>query len=362
MYISKLKGDFIMDFNEQLIQFVKRVEPLKPNILTEEATKTSIIMPFFALLGYDVFNPSEFMPEYIADVGIKKGEKVDYAILQNNEPAILIETKWIGEALQKHDSQLFRYFGTSKAKFAILTNGQYFKFFTELEEKNKMDELPFLEINLFDLKDSQITELKKFHKSNFDVNSIFNTASELKYSNEFKTVFSTQLNDPSDEFVRFFLNDCYEGVKTQAVIERFRPVLKKTLNNYISELMNDKIKQALEPKAEAIDVDISEELVESVRVPNIVTTEQELEAMFIIKNIVRDIVAFEDITYKDTESYFGVLYKNNTRKWICRLILKENQKILIIPIDDKQEKYILENVYDIEKYKDIIIDSVRRFI
>ena len=136
-----------MDFIDLVKQHSQRVKSLKDNIATEEATKTSLIMPFFAMLGYDVFNPEEFTPEYVADVGIKKGEKVDYAILKDGKPAILIECKWIGEPLASHDSQLYRYFGVSKAKFAILTNGQIYKFFTDLDEPNKMDEKPFLEIN-----------------------------------------------------------------------------------------------------------------------------------------------------------------------------------------------------------------------
>ena len=154
-----------MDFIDQVKQFSKRVEGLKDSIFTEEATKTSIIMPFFAMLGYDVFNPQEFVPEFTADVGIKKGEKVDYAILLDNKPSILIEAKSINEKLEKHDSQLFRYFGTTEAKFAILTNGIIYKFFTDLEQPNRMDEKPFLVINILDVKEMQVVELKKFSKS-----------------------------------------------------------------------------------------------------------------------------------------------------------------------------------------------------
>lgn len=149
-----------MDFIDQLKQFSKRVESLKDSISTEEATKTSIIMPFFAMLGYDVFNPQEFVPEYTADVGIKKGEKVDYAIFKDGKPVILIECKSINENLEKHDSQLFRYFVTSEAKFAILTNGILYRFYTDLEEPNKMDETPFLEIDILNLKENQVPEIK----------------------------------------------------------------------------------------------------------------------------------------------------------------------------------------------------------
>ena len=141
-----------MDFIDQIKQFAKRVETLRDSIQTEEATKTSIIMPFFAMLGYDVFNPLEFTPEFIADVGIKKGEKVDYAIIKNGEPVILIEAKSTNKKLERHDSQLFRYFGTTKAKFAILTNGITYRFYTDIEETNKMDKEPFLEFNIIKIK------------------------------------------------------------------------------------------------------------------------------------------------------------------------------------------------------------------
>ena len=65
-----------MDFNEQLNNCSNRTQQLKSQLITEESTKTSLIMPFFQMLGYDIFNPLEFCPEYTADVGIKKGEKV----------------------------------------------------------------------------------------------------------------------------------------------------------------------------------------------------------------------------------------------------------------------------------------------
>lgn len=238
-----------MDFIDQVKQFSKRMLSMKDSLQTEEATKTSLIMPFFSMLGYDVFNPDEFTPEFTADVGIKKGEKVDYAILQNGDPVILIEAKWIGENLDRHDSQLFRYFGTTKAKFAILTNGQFYRFFTDLDEPNKMDEKPFLEIDLANVKEAQVSELKKFCKTNFDVSEIFDVASELKYSNEFRSILSGELQSPSDDFVRFFLGKVYDGRLTQPTIEKFRPVLKKSLNAYISELMSDKIKAALDTEA-----------------------------------------------------------------------------------------------------------------
>ena len=168
-----------MEFNDVIKQFSERILSLKDTITTEESTKMSLVVPLFQLLGYDVFNPNEFCPEYIADVGIKKGEKVDYAILENGQPNILVECKSCSEQLDKHSSQLFRYFGTSPAKFGILTNGIIYRFYTDLEESNKMDLVPFLEIDMANLKDSSINELKKFCKDNFDKDKIFSTAEHL---------------------------------------------------------------------------------------------------------------------------------------------------------------------------------------
>lgn len=366
-----------MDFIDQLRQFSKRVETVKSTIQTEEATKTAIIMPFFAMLGYDVFNPQEFVPEYTADVGIKKGEKVDYAIIRDGVPVMLIECKSISENLERHDSQLFRYFGTSEAKFAILTNGVIYKFYTDLDNSNKMDSDPFLTVNILDVRDNQVQELKKFCKSEFDIDSIFSAASELKYVHEFKSVFAEQLANPSDDFTKLFLQGCYSAPKTQAVLDKFRPILKKALNDYISETMNDKIKAALggsggssvsaAPEkapvdtAAASDNDASKQ--DTPAQPRIVTTEEELEAYFIIKNLLKDVVDINDITYKDTESYINILYKANTRKWICRLRLKEDQKILFIPDADKNiEKHSLADIYELQQYSDALHGVLARYI
>lgn len=362
-----------MDFIDQLKQFSKRVESLKDSVKTEEATKTAIIMPFFAMLGYDVFNPQEFVPEFTADVGIKKGEKVDYAIMQNDAPVILVECKSASENLDRHDSQLFRYFGTTTAKFAILTNGIQYRFYTDLDNPNKMDEDPFLSINILDVRENQVPELKKFCKSVFDVESIFSTASELKYAHEFKRIFTEQLEQPTDDFIRLFLQGCYSGQKNQTVLEKFRPILKKALNDLISELMNDKIKTALggsggsvsvpEPKQSETSTEVPVEPEPEKHVSKIVTTEEELEAFFIVKNMLADVVNLNDIVHKDTESYLGILYKGNTRKWICRLKLTDNMKTLIVPSENKQEmKYTLNDIYDLREYKDTLSDVVKRYL
>ena len=354
-----------MDFIDELRQFSKRAETLKDKISTEEATKTSIIMPFFQLLGYDVFNPHEFLPEFTADVGIKKGEKIDYAIIKDGKPVMLIEAKWCGESLDKYDSQLFRYFGTSTAKFAILTNGIAYRFYTDLDEQNKMDIKPFLDINILDIKESYVSELKKFHKDNFDIETIFNAASELKYANEIMKFMDQQLKIPSDKFVKYILSEIYTGLKTQSVIEKFKDIVKRSLNQFVTELMNDKITSALktnndssaqtEPKAE--------ELVLQDNLPKINTTEEELEAYFIVKHILSEIISKENVTHRDTESYFGVLLENNKFKWVCRFKLESSKKYMFLPDEKKNPvRYPIDSIDDIYNYKQNLIDIAKRYL
>lgn len=357
-----------MDFIDSIRQLSARVEKLKDQIQTEEATKMSLIIPFFQALGYDVFNPSEFTPEFTADVGIKKGEKVDYAIMMKGEPAILIEAKSCTSQLEKHDSQLFRYFGTTKAKFGILTNGLTYKFYTDLEESNKMDLAPFLEFDILNMRENLIPQIKRFHKDVFDVESISSAASELKYSKLIKTYFSAQLETPDDDFIKFITSHIYDGVKTQAVVDRFKLLIKKALNDYISELMNDRIISALKTDAQK-KPDTEAEQVTPANEPDvepensITTTEEELEAYYIVKSILRGTVPPEKITFKDTGAYFNVLYDNNIRKWICRLYLSGGKKRIVLSDENKNGvKYDICNIDSIYDLAPQILECAKRFI
>ena len=351
-----------MGFSENIKAFSERISDLKNNISTEEATKMSLVIPFFSLLGWDVFNPSEFCPEYTADVGIKKGEKVDYAIFINNEPEILIECKYCGDTLEKHSSQLFRYFGTTSAKFGILTNGIVYKFYTDLDEVNKMDLMPFLEIDLLNLKDAQINELKKFSKDSFDKDNIFSTASELKYTNLVKDYFSNMVTSPSDEFTKLILSNVYDGLKTQKIIDKFKPIIKKSLTTFINDLVNEKISSALNPK----ETDTIKE--EADNKPDeehhkIITTQEELEGYYIVRAILAEITNINDITYRDTESYFGILFSDNNRKPICRLNFDRKIKQLLLPdINKNFSRVYIDNISDIYKYKNEIIEIAKRYL
>ena len=330
-----------MDFKDEIKQFGDRVEKLKAQINTEEATKNAFIMPFIKALGYDVFNPLEVVPEFIADIGIKKGEKVDYAVMKDGEPSILVECKHWSENLDPHNSQLFRYFHTTKAKFGILSNGIVFRFYTDLVEKNKMDEKPFLEFNVTDIKDNQIEELKKFHKSYFDVDNIVNTASELKYMNELKAFINTEFQNPTEGFVKHFARQTYPGVLTAKIMEQFTALTKKSIQQYINDLITERLKSAL--KKENDDEKNTLELKTIAGADNnlgeskVDTTADELEGFMIVKTILRQKIASSRIAYRDAQSYFAILLDDNNRKTICRLYLNGGKKYFAFIDDQKKE-------------------------
>lgn len=348
-----------MDFKDSIIQFAARVEKLCPQIQTEEATKNALIMPFIQLLGYDVFNPFEVSPEFVADIGIKKGEKVDYAIIKDDQPIILIECKHYKEKLDPHNSQLFRYFHTTSAKFGLLTNGVVYRFYTDLASPNKMDEKPFFEFDITEIKDNEIAELKKFHKSYFDIENISNTASELKYLNDIKNLLAAELISPSEEFVRYFAKKSYPSAVTAKVLEQFTPITKKAFSLLMSDSINDRLKTAL-----SVD-EGSEPLTETQDSSKvlIVTTEEEKEALFIIKSIVRQSVDTKRVSLRDAQSYCAVLMDDNNRKGICRLYLDGKKKFIEIPDNEKKFiKYEISDIEDIFKHASALVDSVNLYL
>lgn len=341
--------------DEELKNFSKRALELKEHIATEEATKMSLVAPFFQILGYDIFNPSEFCPEFTADIGIKKGEKVDYAILINGTPIILIEVKSIGKNLDKHSSQLFRYYSATNARFAILTNGLTYRLYTDLNEKNKMDNEPFYEFNLLNLSPDDYIEIPKFSKECFNEESIFDNASILMYSNQFIEYMQEQLSSPNDEFVRFFLKNAYQGVKTQNVIDKFRPILRKALNDYIDKIVKEKMTSLVNTSSY-----ISASNQEPVKP---FPSNEELKFYNSIQDMLQDVVEPSDITYKKTESYFAVLYKNNVRKWLIRITISNSQIAIVVPDKNKNEtRFKINALSDIDSYKQYIRNALSMYL
>ena len=352
-----------MDFKDELKQLGERVVKLKDQIQTEEATKNAFIMPFIKALGYDVFNPLEVVPEFVADIGLKKGEKIDYAIFKEGNPTILVECKHWAQNLDLHDGQLLRYFHVSKAKFGVLTNGIIYRFYSDLVEPNKMDEKPFLEINVTEVKENQVEELKKFHKSYFDIESIVNTASELKYTNELKQLIQLELSNPSAEFVKHFARQVYPSVITAKVLEQFTNLTKKSIQQHISDLITDRLKTALKKEDESAapsQVIVLEETIEEKSKIN--TTEEEMEGFMIVKTILRQKINVNRISFRDAQSYFAILLDDNNRKTICRLYLNGSKKYLAVLDEQKKEiKNEINSLDDIFNFSEALYGIVEGY-
>lgn len=350
-----------------IYQLGQKVPKLKESMYTEEATKNALIMPFLAALGYNVFDPTEVLPEFTCDIGTKKGEKIDYAILSDGKPIILIECKHWQQDLNLHDNQLLRYFNVSSAKFGVLTNGIVYRFYTDLEDPNKMDEIPFLEVNIEDLNDAKIEELKKFHKSYFDVEKVLSTANELKYLGELRTIIQSEFSKPSNDFVRFLGKQVYSGVLTQRVMEELTPLVKRSIDGYVNEIISDRLKVAIKENPEKNqDDDQKEEEKTSAVESDIVTTEEELEGFYICKAIMSRIIAPERISYKDTKFYFAIIIDNKVTKTACRLRFNFNEIRRISFVNDDKTETDVDlpdgNISEIYRYEDKLLEIAKRFI
>jgi len=347
-----------MDFKDQIKILGDRVNKLKDQISTEEATKNAFVMPFLQALGYDVFNPIEVVPEFISDIGLKKGEKIDYAIFLDGKPTILIECKHWAQDLSIHDGQLLRYFHTSKAKFGLLTNGIIYRFYSDLVDANKMDEKPFLEFNISEIKDNQIEELKKFHKSYFDADSIANTASELKFTNELKQLLNQELNNPTPEFVKHFAKQVYPSIVTAKVLDLFTNLIKKSVQQYISDLITERLKTALNKEDETAKEQDAAQVIAITKEPEskIETTQEELEGFMIVKSILRQKVDCKRIKYRDALSYFAILLDDNNRKPICRLYFNGTKKYFVTLDENKKEiKTEIKSLDDLYTFSDQLL-------
>lgn len=346
-----------MDFIDELRSLAARIPQQLEHLRTEEGTKHALVMPFINALGYNIFDPTEVTPEFVADVGIKKGEKVDYVILREGRPIMLFECKGFSADLDKeHPTQLYRYFSVSDTRFAILTNGISYRFFTDLEKPNKLDTKPFFEFNMLDIRESSVDELKRFTKTGFALSKNLAAAVELKYTKEIKRILAEQMSDPAPDFVRFFAKQVYSGHLTASVSQQFADVTRRAMHQFVSDRISDRLKSALENETESAKSNdvapATEPIGDGASVSGadkaIVTTPEEIEAFYIVKSILRELVDIKRVHARDTASYFGVLLDNNNRKPICRLRFNFKQKyISLFDKDKNEEKVAIDDLNDI---------------
>lgn len=360
-----------MDFIDQLRILATRITNTRSVIQTEEATKNAMIMPLIQILGYNVFDPLEVTPELVADVGTKKGEKVDYAILKDGKPIILFECKKAGGDLSiNHAGQLFRYFHVTEARFGVLTNGLVYRFFTDLEQPNKMDEKPFFEFNILDLKERDVEELKKFAKAVFDLETILTTANELKYTRAIHTKLNEWIASPSEDFVRLVSSELLGNKRfTPAIRDQFTLITRRAFEQLVGEKINERLKGAMASEPVTVQEVVppvqsnngAGEVEANATEPQIITSSEELEGFHIVRAIVRGIVSTKRIVMRDAQSYCAILLDDNNRKPICRLRFNNQDKLRLGLFNEKKEEEVvsIESPDDIYNYSTQIQSALR---
>lgn len=358
-----------MDIAERTQALALKIRKQKASIETEEATKNAFVMPFIStVLGYDVFNPAEVIPEFTADVGTKRGEKIDYAIAHDGKIQLLVEVKKVNDPLRiEHASQLYRYFAVTNARIAILTNGEQYEFYTDLDAPNRMDSKPFLVLDFSALDETLLPELAKLTKESFDLDSVISAAGELKYIGQLKRVLAAQFKQPEDDWVRLLTTRVYEGAFTQRVREQFIPLVTKAARQFLNEQVNDRLKNALggpdgyvsvsAPPVEAAEVQPDE------AGDDVVTTDEELEGYRIVRAIVCNEVDVARVVARDNKTYCAVLLDDNNRKPIVRLWLNRATKYLGVFDEHKVETRIpIDGVTDIYRHADTLRMTVIRYL
>ena len=355
------------DLKLKLEQLHQRVDALKEQINTEEATKNAFVMPFIQILGYDIFNPTEVIPEFICDIGTKKGEKVDYVIKKDNEPILIIECKHWKENVDAHNSQLHRYYHVSKARFGVLTNGHTYNFYADLEQPNIMDAKPFFTLDLSNIKESSLKILENFSKQGYNLENILDSAEALKYIKAIRNEFEKEIQEPSDEIVRLLVNRFFDKPLTASRLATFKEYTKKAFSNSINESISFRLKNALNinetiHSKEADSTNTIDNNTE-IEAPKFITTQEEMEASQIVKAILREILPASRIAFRDTQSYFGILLDDNNRKPICRLHFNSNNKYLELfdKGKDNGEKKSLNSLEEIYNYKNELLQTLKNY-
>ena len=367
------------DFEDKLGQVARRARDYASSLETEEATKNALVMPFISqVLGYDVFDPEEVVPEFVADLGLKKGEKIDYAIMREGRVNILIEAKKAGSELSlAHASQLVRYVHTSEARIGVLTNGRVWNFYTDLDKANVLDERPFLVLDLLDIDPVTIPQLQQMAKGSFDLDSVIAVAEELKYVSAIKREIAVELGTPSDELVKILARRVYSGYMNAKAVETFTRLTAEASRQYINDRVNARLKTALGEQALPLSAVVAdppaaddavmpaghEGLEEPQLKPTVVTTEEEMEGFRIIKAILAGLVPMNRIYMRDAASYCSIIMDDNNRKPIARLHFDgKNKYLTLFDADKNKVRADIENVEDIYASANALRDVVASYV
>ncbi len=305
-----------MELAAKITELASRTQRHREVLLTEQAAKTALVMPFLQMLGYDVFDPSEVIPEYTADVGTKKGEKVDYAICIDGALSILVECKPSTADLSiNHASQLYRYFSVTNARVAILTNGVIYQFYSDVDQPNRMDDKPFFTLNLDTIRKQDIRILELFTRTGFNIETIVQEASNLKLESLVRKELEREMASPSEELTRLVASRVQTGRMTAQIKDSFGRLIGNAFASIIRDHVNDRLTSALnastlpEPEPAAVEQNEGE----------VITTEEEIAGFRIVQAIAAQVIDPRRVVMRDAKSYCAILLDDNNRKPLVRM-------------------------------------------
>ncbi len=222
-----------MSLFNALSEIAKNIKSHRDAMGISEATTTQVsILPFIDALGYDTKNPIEVRFQH----PILNWDAVDYAIVREGEPIVVLEAKKASENLsKKYWKQLFEYFNAEDVRFGILTNGIEYRFYTDLKKRNVMDEQPFLTIDMSNLDERLVAELDSFTKVNFNPQHILDGAQKRRIAR----LLAREIDKPSDDFVKHFAKQVHSGRLTGEDVQRYRQLVREAWRGLVAEARID---------------------------------------------------------------------------------------------------------------------------
>lgn len=361
---------------ESLSARAKEIAPLPdlkvPQLQTEQAAKQALVLPFIAALGYDIFDHTEVVPEFVADFGTQQGWKADYAIIRDGKPIIIFECKKTDDPLDVgRTSQLGRYFHNTEARVGVLTGGLRYKFYSDLSSQNQMDQEPFLEFDIRTLDSQVVKELEGFARGRFDIDAIQTAASKLRYINGIKEYLSRMHSQPEEEFVKHIATaQNFPGPGARMTTERleyFTGLVREAFQGFVIDRINGTLASAMaRPSSAPVDDGESDGIADGDDLGRseggIVTTVEEQEAYEIVRAIVGSVVAPERVNIQDTRHYCNVVLDGNSRQTICRFRFGTRVKYLCFGSFNSEERHRLESPANISDHAEQLQETARRYL
>lgn len=347
------------EFKERLVEHSKRALGLVGRVENEAAARMFLIMPFLQLLGYDPTNPDEIVPEADASFSDKFKNKVDYAIYQNNEPVIAIETKKVGALSEGTRGELKGYFNAMPSvKLGILTDGLIYQLYSDISRENMMDDQPFIVIALEEIAqgriaDSVIDALLKLRKGVFNPENVGKDAQRKLYINAYLVALDKSFKAPQKQFVGVLMDLAgIEGNKTAKLVEEQTAVMLEAMSAFFDKKLLERagfadrgdlvrvpegetvLEMDSTDKPDAEKDQVNTELADS----GINTTETEMQVFDYVKRRLSFLIDRDDQLFRELDNVFM-----KDRKTTLNVSYKREQKGKLFSFrEGKNPKYRFE--------------------